>query len=978
MSFDQRTWGTQVPDRAASLVGRDAELAVLAAELDRARAGELRCVALLGEPGIGKTRLARELTRRERVVDLSARAFPSGASTPFGLWSEAFERHLRGLEPTRVSALCSGFLDDLAVLSRSVAAARGGVPDGEPPRARLLEGLAALLGNLAGSAPAAVLLLDDVHLADPSSWEALSYVARSVADARVLVLLTARPAELAAQPVGTEVLGGLEQEGLARRLRLEPLPAAAIAELAAAMTAGEAPPALVDWLVERTRGNPLFAIGLLRALLEEGADLAAPALRTLPEELTERVANRVRSLDRPSAELLELLAVLGRGVELRTLVGLADRPPAELAATLESLVRSRLLVEDEQGADLAYEIAHPLVQDAVYQQIGGARRRLLHRELGRGLRAAGRLGEAAPHYVRSAEPGEAETVAVLCDAVREAEQREAYHEALEILGSLVDVLPAGDGRWRDVVHALSWQAQWVVDHRADTHADIGVPALRRIDAVLEPLADPAARAVVKLRLASFLAWGSGDLGEAEQVARAARDLFEQAGDVRGRLLAEHELAWVQALRGDAAASRASAGRVAEAARQGGDDVVLRRATRTLALVDVVSGRFADAAPLLAESVALARASGDGYALLSTLVARAQALALEGRVAEAWEPMRQAGGLGLGPRDYALGEYSCVLHWTAGEFGKAVSEGQRALALIPGVVSKRRGFGLAFAALSAEETGAPGLAARIMDRIRPAYGGQEWVPYGSWVEHVDAALRWRAGGGAEDLAAMRAAADRMLAAGALPVCAFGLLDLAEAAAADADLAAARRAAADLEAIAAELDRDLHRALAAMGRGWAELAAGDARRAAVRAELAAGLLPATGYRACSGRALDLLGRALAGGDRRRAVETLTAAAGTFEACGAAWRRRRVLERLRALGSAGRTAVAVLGGPSSLTGREREVARLAASGLTAREIGERLFIAERTVEGHLARVYAKLGVDSKVQLAARAGDFGLAGGT
>jgi DNA-binding CsgD family transcriptional regulator len=963
------------PDRAATLVGRDAELALLVTELDLARAGELRCVALLGEPGIGKTRLARELAGRGGVVDLSARAYPSGASTPFGLWSEAFERHLRGLDPQRVSELCSGFLDDLAVLLRSVAAVRGGAPEGEQPRARLLEGLAVLLGNLARSAPV-VLLLDDMHLADASSWEALSYLARTLADARVLVVVTARPAELAAQPVGTEVLLGLEQEGLARRLRLEALPAAAIRELAAAVIAGEPPPALVDWLVARTRGNPLFALGLLRALLEEGADLAAPALRTLPEELTARVASRVRALERPSAELLELLAVLGRRVELRTLVGLAGSPPAELASTLESLVRSLVVVEDEHGAALVYEIAHPLVQDAVYQQIGGARRRLLHREVGRGLLAAGRLGEAAPHYVRSAEPGEAETVQVLCDAVRQAERREAYHEALEILGSLVDMLPAGDGRWREVVEALSWQAQWVVDHRADAHADIGVPALRRIDAVLEPLADPAARAVVKLRLASFLAWGSGSLVEADQVGRAALDLFEQAGDLRGRLLAEHELAWVEGLTGDLAATSAAAGRVAAAAQRCGDDVVLRRATRTRALVDLLRGRFDHAYALLAESVALARRSGDDYALASSLMARAQALTLEGRVAEAWDPLRQAAALGVGWRDYALHEYSCALHWAAGEFATAVSEGQRALALMPGVVSKRRGFGVAFAALSAAETDELGLAARMMDRIRPAYAGQDWVPYGSWAGHVDAVLRWRMGGGAEALAAMRRAADRMLAAGVLPVCALVLLDLAETAAASLDPEASRQAAGDLEAVAAELDRDLHRALAGTAAA-AALAAGGGREAAAGAERAVDLLSGLGYRALSGRALDLLGRALAATDRRRAVETLTAAAAAFEACGAAWRRQRVLERLRALGPRGRTVAAVLSGPASLTGREREVARLAASGLTAREIGERLFIAERTVEGHLARVYAKLGVDSKVQLAARAGDFGLTGG-
>ena len=122
--------------------------------------------------------------------------------------------------------------------------------------------------------------------------------------------------------------------------------------------------------------------------------------------------------------------------------------------------------------------------------------------------------------------------------------------------------------------------------------------------------------------------------------------------------------------------------------------------------------------------------------------------------------------------------------------------------------------------------------------------------------------------------------------------------------------------------------------------------------------------------------MLGRALCLDDPRRAVDTLRAAADLFELSGAAWRRDRVVQRLRKLGPSARTAVAALSGPSSLTRREREVARLAVAGGTAREIGGRLFIAERTVEGHLARIYAKLGVRSKLHLVARAAEFGLTG--
>jgi DNA-binding CsgD family transcriptional regulator len=95
---------------------------------------------------------------------------------------------------------------------------------------------------------------------------------------------------------------------------------------------------------------------------------------------------------------------------------------------------------------------------------------------------------------------------------------------------------------------------------------------------------------------------------------------------------------------------------------------------------------------------------------------------------------------------------------------------------------------------------------------------------------------------------------------------------------------------------------------------------------------------------------------------------------EECGSSWRRERSLDALRRLGSAGRRAAAAALGPESLTRREQEVARLAATGMTAKEIAQALFVGRRTVETHLASIYAKLGVDSKVQLIRRAEELGL----
>lgn len=532
-------------------MGRDREVAVLEAELARAVEGEFRCVLLLSDPGVGKTRLAGEVLARHSppAIGLSGRAHPLGGTTSFGLWAEALEGHLRGLDTNEVSELCGGFLDDLAALLRSAAAVRGSPAPGEPPRSRLLEGLAVLLTNLAELAPVLVFL-DDVHVADPSSWDALHYLARNLPGARVLVLAAARPAELASQAGPTQVLLGLEQEGLVRRMELRPLPTEAVGELAGAVLGQAPPPALVGWLDERSRGNPLFTIGLLRALLEEGADLAAPRLGRLPEALAERVTARLGALNEPTRSTLEVLAVVGRRVELGTVVALTGRPLDRVGPLLDGLVRSRFVTEEERGQEVTYEIAHPLVQEAIYEDLGAARRHAQHRLVARSLLAAGRLGEAAPHFARSAEVGDAEAIEALCGAVRQAEERELYREALTILGSLVELLPPGDERWLEVLDALVLEAEWVVDHRADVHAALAIPALRAIDSLLERFPDPARRAAVKFRLASFLSWGTGELEEAERAGREAHNLFEQAGDTQGMLLAALELAFIQGFKGD--------------------------------------------------------------------------------------------------------------------------------------------------------------------------------------------------------------------------------------------------------------------------------------------------------------------------------------------------------------------------------------------------------------------------------------------
>lgn len=957
--------------RGPRLVGREPELAVLEAELRRADS-ELRCVLILGEPGVGKTRLAHELLaiHGRRGPGLMARAYALGRTVPFGLWAEALERHLRQLSPEQVADLCSGFLDDLAGLVRTVAAVRGSAPEREAPRSRMLEGLAVLLGNLA-AADRLVVVLDDLHLADASSLEALGYLARDLISAPLLVVATARPEELADHAVATQVLIGLEADGVLQRMTLRPLEPDALRALAQATIDQEPPGPLVDWLAQRSQGNPLFALGLLQALVEEGGDLSAPRLAALPETLADRVMSRFQSLTDPGRKALEVLALLGRPVELGDFLRLTGEPLETQAIILAGLTRGRMVLEEERGRLLTYEIAHPLVAEVIYEQMGGARRRALHRQVGRTLLEAGRPGEAAPHFARSADVGDTEAIEALGAALALAEQQEAYWEALTILSALVDLLPAEDRRWLEVADAMAGTADWVLEHRADPAALAAEPALRAIDAHLDASPDLARRAAFKLRLAHFLAFGSGDLEAAEDAGGRAVALFEQAADAPRRLVATIELAWVSGLRGDFAGMGEAARAVVDEAEAAGHRIPAMRAEGALAMALMSQGVFDDGRHWRRMS-ALADEERSAYYRTLALASLATEFGLEGRIDEARAALAEAKASDPGFRSTILLEAETVVCWLAGDFTTALASAGEAEDWNAGAISRRRAMGTVYAALSAVESDQLDEARRLIDKANAVYGGRRWHVFSDGVSWSAGILDWREGRHPQALAELRQAAHGLVGIGAWPFAAWVLADVAELAAELRDGDAATEAAAHLDSIAGRIASPGYRAVATLGAGWSSLATGTASAAAGHAEEAVRFLSGTGWSALHARGLDLLGRALASSDARRSRSAFEAAAAAFSAGGGRWRAERSLAGLSAPAPGGRRAG--VPGPGALSPREREVARLAVEGLSARQIGECLFIGERTVETHLTRVYAKLGVGSKLELVRRASELDL----
>jgi DNA-binding CsgD family transcriptional regulator/tetratricopeptide (TPR) repeat protein len=945
-------------------------LALLETELGRAGAGGFRIVLLLADPGVGKTRLVRELlARHEReVLALTGRAHQLGQTTSFGLWAEALESHLRGVEPAGVAALCGGFVDDLSGVLHSAAAARGGAPPGEPPRARLLEGLAVLLGNLARARPPVVVFLDDVHVADGSSWDALHYLARTLWSCPVLVVAAARPAELATQVGAAQILHNLEQDDVLRRVELRPLPREAVARLAETVVGQAAPTALVAWLHDRARGNPLFTIGLLTALQEEGADLGAPGLRRLPEALADRVTARLAGLDETARATLEALAVVGRRLELSAVGDLTGQPLDAVAPVLDALVRSRLVAEEERGRDVTYEIAHPLVQEAIYQNLGAARRHAVHRSVARSLAAAGRVGEAAAHFARSARQGDAEAIEVVLDAHRQAEQRGVHREALTLLAALVDLLPAGDERWLDVAAAMSFSGGWV--YRGERDAATGIRAMEAIDALLEGTDNVSQRAAVKFRLSNFLAWAIGDLDAAEKACRQAELLFQEAGERPGALLAAAELAHLRGLQGDLRAWEEDGRRVAEAAEAGANDVAARQAISALGWGALHRGRLAEAERAFRRALALAESSAKSHWVSTSLAVLANALAQSGRTAEAFERLRQAKELHAaeGGETSILSEMEIIVRWMAGDFGVALDVADEMVGGDPSGLSRRQVACLTFAALAATEADRRNDARRYLDLVDAAFRGGAWIFYPELRRFVAARIMWRDGDLRAALAAMQPVASELLQKDALLIAALVLADQAELAAELGDAVAAEEAAVRLRAIPATDGGEVVAAAQALGSAWSSLASGDHDKAVAFSRGALEQLSALGCRALQARAVETLGRSLARHEPDGSTAALAEAARLFDDCGAAWRRERIAPLLSETGHRAapdtfppqKSRRARLAG--GLTEREAEVLRLVAQGMTDKMIAADLHLSEKTVGRHLSNIFTKLGVNSR----------------
>ncbi len=376
--------------RAWALVGRSRELAELTGLLDTAEAGQSRGLALLlGEPGIGKSRLLGELSAEARLrggLVLDGRAFEAEAVRPYGPWIDA-------LRSAPLPALAAPLRADLAPLSVELGPTTGSSTSSD--RSRLFDAVVALLSGpappFAADPPVVVVVLDDLQWIDDASAALLHYVVRRQGGMRLLCVAAARAGELADCPAALRLVRALARERRLRRFELTPLDALETAELARSV----APLADGARVYDESRGNPLFALEVARALAL-GED-------TLSGTLGGLIGDRLSRIGRGARELLPWAAAFGREFAADWLASVTGLAASDLVAGIAELERHGILRGAAAGGqEGALDFAHDLIRKAAYQQVSASRRRFIHLRIAQTLSPlpdpdGGNAGEIARH-----------------------------------------------------------------------------------------------------------------------------------------------------------------------------------------------------------------------------------------------------------------------------------------------------------------------------------------------------------------------------------------------------------------------------------------------------------------------------------------------------------------------------------------------------------------------------------------------------
>lgn len=399
-----------------TFIGRDAEVAELSAGLEDAIGGRGRLFLIAGEPGIGKTMLAEQLAARARERGarvLWGRCWEGGGAPAYWPWTQVLRPLIdENSEATRAgggtnAADLVGLLPELTERSGGVAG-----PDlstqSAAARFRIFAAVAALLRRVSSVQPL-LMVLDDLHAADPASLLLLRFVAGDLRGEHLLVVVTYRDIEAHRRGDVTEALGQLVREGPS--IRLQGFDHAEVRQFIESLTETTASEDDLSRIYDATGGNPLFIREMMR-LVGSGAASGWRGHPRIPEGVRAAIHQRLGSSDADAIQVLSVAAVVGRDFEVPLVAQVSGLDPTHVLQSLGHAERFDLVIR-APGSSTTFRFSHGLVREVLYGDLPIALRTELHGKVGAAIERlhspdlASHLGELAYHFAEVAATGEA-------------------------------------------------------------------------------------------------------------------------------------------------------------------------------------------------------------------------------------------------------------------------------------------------------------------------------------------------------------------------------------------------------------------------------------------------------------------------------------------------------------------------------------------------------------------------------------------
>ncbi len=930
------------------LLERERELELIGDALARAGGGTGQLVVIEGRAGLGKTSLqaaAGQAAVESGFRVLRARGSELERDFPFGAVLQLFEPALLGAGAEERSALLEGAAGLAAPLFDP---ARAGDIQADALFSRV-HGLYWLASNLSEAGPLAILV-DDVHWIDTPSLRFLLYLAGRIEDSSIALLVSVRPEEHGEAP---ELLAQLLVHPLGRSVALAPL-----TEGAAAQVVSRKLPSADDVFsracAEVCGGNPFLLRELLGELVAEGveptAGLAPRVGSYAPEAVSRAVLIRLLRLPDRASRLARAVAVLGDGTPLARAAALADLELELARAAADALAASDVL---EPVDPLRF--VHPLVRSAVYADLPAAERAAAHLRAAH-LMAADHEGveRVAAHLLHAPPTGDAWVVEQIRAAADRASGQGAPESAVQLLSRALNEPPTVDQR-PEVLVSLGEAEAAGGDARAFDH-------LEEAASLTE---DPARRAAIRSLLGRRLMMGGRFPEAAEAFDTGLADLGDGDG-ADSDLVTQLDAGYISAARLDVA-SRPKALERLERLRErppGGSSATERLLFGTLAFEAAVSGAphaevidFGRRA--LRDGGQAGEDAGDSAGFIAAVTALGYAEDLDTAAAVLTDEMERARELGSLLRYARAATFRAFVHYRRGHLREAIADSSAALdhsALDAQIGGPATNAVLALAFMERAETEA---ARQVLD-VPDVERRSAHAPYAYFLE-----ARGRLSLSTGD---PQAALDDFLACGQLleslrapnPAVAAWRSWAARA----ADRVGDRERALQLAHDELELARRFGapRATAISLRAVGALEGGDAGIERLRE--AGALLDSSPARLERARTLVDLGAALRRENQRAAArDPLEEGFELARACEAIALAERAADELAAAGTPPKRER--LSGLESLTASERRVAEMAATGLTNREIAQRLFVTVKAVQWHLGNVYRKLDLAGRGEL-------------